>query len=233
MKYLTLLLLLSVTYSQDIERTSEFKRSTAYGQDCDDTEYRDYKGSPAWKGYGGWLSECDSIRSVNLDKEFTERSKKRAQEKAVQDSIDMASIDEMDLDLNTSFNFLLVALWGERKNIPNTIRWFIETFIDNPDVGLIVKTAIRSGCTVDRITMEETLTQFLQRWPDRKCKVYLLHGRLTNGEKNYLYNNEKVHALVSITHGEGFGLPMLEAAACGLPVIATNWSGHLDFLDPA
>ena len=102
MKYLTLLLLLSVTYSQDIQRTSEFKRSTAYGQDCDDTEYRDYKGYPAWKGYGGWLSECDSIRSVNLDREFAERAKIQKREKAIQDSIDtqeaLAEIDNFDLD---------------------------------------------------------------------------------------------------------------------------------------
>ena len=102
MKYLTLILLLSVTYSQDIQRTSEFKRSTAYGQDCDDTEYRDYKGSPAWKGYGGWLSECDSIRSVNLDREFAERAKIQKREKAIQDSIDtqeaLTEIDNLDLD---------------------------------------------------------------------------------------------------------------------------------------
>ena len=102
MKYLTLLLSISVIYSQDIQRTSEFKRSTAYGQDCDDTEYRDYKGSPAWKGYGGWLSECDSIRSVNLDREFAERAKIQKREKAIQDSIDtqeaLAEIDNLDLD---------------------------------------------------------------------------------------------------------------------------------------
>ena len=102
MKYLTLLLLLSVTYSQDIQRTSEFKRSTAYGQDCDDTEYRDYKGYPAWKGYGGWLSECDSIRSVNLNREFAERAEIRKREQAIQDSIDtqeaLAEIDNLDLD---------------------------------------------------------------------------------------------------------------------------------------
>mgnify|MGYP001809484129 CR=1 FL=1 len=63
MRYLPLLFV-SVIYSQvdeqvlidnDIQRVSEFKRDVAYGQDCDDTEYRDYKGSPAWKGYGGWL----------------------------------------------------------------------------------------------------------------------------------------------------------------------------------
>ncbi len=122
MRYLPLLFV-SVIYSQvdeqvlidnDIQRVSEFKRDVAYGQDCDDTEYRDYKGSPAWKGYGGWLSECDSIRSVNLDKEFTERSKKRAQEKAVQDSIDMASIDEMDLDLDAMWEN---TVWEEIQDI--------------------------------------------------------------------------------------------------------------------
>ena len=122
MKYLPLLFV-SVIYSQvdeqvlidnDIQRVSEFKRDVAYGQDCDDTEYRDYKGSPAWKGYGGWLSECDSIRSVNLDIEFTERSKKRAQEKAIQDSIDMASIDEMDLDLDAMWE---ITVWNEIEDI--------------------------------------------------------------------------------------------------------------------
>ena len=122
MKYLPLLFV-SVIYSQvdeqvlidnDIQRVSEFKRDVAYGQDCDDTEYRDYKGSPAWKGYGGWLSECDSILSVNLDIEFTERSKKRAQEKAIQDSIDMASIDEMDLDLDAMWEN---TVWNEIEDI--------------------------------------------------------------------------------------------------------------------
>ena len=32
------------------------------------------------------------------------------------------------------------------------------------------------------------------------------------------------------THGEGFGLPLYEGSSAGLPVIATDWSGHLDFL---
>ena len=122
MKYLPLLLV-SVIYSQvdeqvfkdqDITRTSEFKRDVAYGQDCDDTEYRDYKGSPAWKGYGGWLSECDSIRTVNLDREFAEKAKQRQREKAIQDSIDMASIDDMDLDLDAMWEN---TVWEEIQDI--------------------------------------------------------------------------------------------------------------------
>ena len=126
MKYLTLILLLSVTYSQvdeqviidnDIQRVSEFKRDVAYGQDCDDTEYRDYKGSPAWKGYGGWLSECDSIRSVNLEREFAERAKIRAREKAIQDSIDLASVEDIDFDLDAMWEN---TVWVEIQEIEDT-----------------------------------------------------------------------------------------------------------------
>ena len=122
MRYLPFVLV-SVIYSQsdnqiivdnDIQRTSEFKRDVAYGQDCDDTEYRDYKGSPAWKGYGGWLSECDSIRSVNLDREFAERAKIRKREKAIQDSIDLASVDDIDFDLDAMWEN---TVWEEIQDI--------------------------------------------------------------------------------------------------------------------
>ena len=110
---------------QGITRTSEFKRGKAYGQDCDDTEYRDYKGSPAWKGYGGWLSECDSILTVNLDREFAERERIRQIEQAKQDSIDtqeaLAEIDNLDLDAmwdNT--------VWVEITDIEDTIYGEVE-----------------------------------------------------------------------------------------------------------
>ena len=45
-----------------------------------------------------------------------------------------------------------------------------------------------------------------------------------------LYLNEGVKAVVTTTHGEGFGLPLFEAAQNGVPVVAPNWSGHKDFL---
>lgn len=114
MKYLTLLLLLSVTYSQDIQRTSEFKRDVVYGQDCDDTEYRDYKGYPAWKGYGGWISECDSIRSVTLDREFAERKKQRQREQAIQDSIEVLEYENIDLDMDAMWEN---TVWEEIEDV--------------------------------------------------------------------------------------------------------------------
>jgi len=137
---------------------------------------------------------------------------------------------ELDLNLTTKFNFLTVAQWGPRKNIHNTITWFIEEFIDNPDVGLVVKTFAKGGSLIDRVEARKQLSSLLKKYDNRKCKVYLLHGDLSDQEMHSLYTHNDISCLISLTHGEGFGLPLFEAAYSGLPVLATDWSGHLDFL---
>ena len=60
--------------------------------------------------------------------------------------------------------------------------------------------------------------------------IYLLFGELTDAEMNSLYNHPKIKSMVSITKGEGFGRPLLEFTMTGKPVVASNWSGHKDFL---
>ena len=136
MKYLALTLLISVIYSQvdeqvftdqGITRTSEFKRGKAYGQDCDDTEYRDYKGYPAWKGYGGWISECDSIRTVNLNREFAERERIKKIKQAKQDSIEMAEVNAMDFDKEFDLDAMWDnTVWVEITDIEDTIYGEVE-----------------------------------------------------------------------------------------------------------
>ena len=138
--------------------------------------------------------------------------------------------EDINLNLETDFNFLTVAQWGPRKNLESTINWFVEEFKDNSEVGLIVKTQLAKNCLIDRRHTESRLNQLLSKHSDHKCKVYLLHGALTEGEMTSLYRDDRVKAIVSTTHGEGFGLPLFEAAYNALPVIATNWSAHRDFL---
>ena len=118
MKYLTLVLLLSVIYSQDVQQVSETKRDVAYGQDCDDTEYRNEWGTPNWKNYGVWLSECDSIRTVTLDKEFSERRKKQQREKAIQDSIEALEYENIDFDMDAMWEN---TVWEEIQDVVDVV----------------------------------------------------------------------------------------------------------------
>ena len=113
MRYLALLLL-SVLYSQDIQQVSETKRDVVYGQDCDDTEYRNEWGAPNWKNYGKWLSECDSIQSVTLDKEFAERRKKQQREQAIKDSLESLEYENMDFDLDAMWEN---TVWEEIEDV--------------------------------------------------------------------------------------------------------------------
>jgi glycosyltransferase involved in cell wall biosynthesis len=137
---------------------------------------------------------------------------------------------DVDFKFDTSFNFLTVALWGQRKNMVKNIENFVEEFMDDEDVGLILKTSITSGSTYDKLQMRRVISSILNKYPDRKCKVYLLHGRLDDNEMSALYQHKDVKCMLSLAHGEGFGLPLFEAACVGLPIIAPDWSGQTDFL---
>ena len=53
---------------------------------------------------------------------------------------------------------------------------------------------------------------------------------MSEEEMTGLYQTGKIKCLISTAHGEGYGLPLFEAAYNGLPVIAINWSGQQDFL---
>ena len=48
---------------------------------------------------------------------------------------------------------------------------------------------------------------------------------------NEIYNHSKVKAMVNLTKGEGFGRPLLEFSVFKKPIIASGWSGHIDFLN--
>jgi len=136
---------------------------------------------------------------------------------------------KLNLQIDSDFNFLTVAQWGVRKNLGKTIEWFVEEF-KNEEVGLVVKANTRKNNVADRILCQQRIERFLSMHPDRKCKIYLVHGNMTEEEMCGLYTHPQIKAIVTTTHGEGFGLPLFEAVYNELPVIAPNWSGHVDFL---
>ena len=193
-----------------------------------------------------WIEACKSMSAVVVPSTFTARTFSNCGfESSVvisetyyptcqEDPILLPKIE----NVKTEKNFLMFGqMTGtdsslDRKNTLDTIRWFLDGFA-NTDVGLFIKTNSGTNCKMDYRVTKRHLQNFINsvRPANCKAKIYLLHGGMTEEEVASLYKSEKLIGLISATRGEGFGLPLLEAAASALPVVATNWSGHKDFLD--
>ena len=147
------------------------------------------------------------------------------------------SISPLDISVDTDFNFLIVGQFtggdslSDRKNLFFTLKWICEEFAGDKDVGIILKANQGRGTRIDRKLTHNTVNKILSEVRIGEFpKVHIVHGIMSSDEMASLYHHPTVKCFVSATRGEGFGLPLLESAVSGIPVIATNWSGHLDFL---
>ena len=96
---------------------------------------------------------------------------------------------DLELNLECDFNFLAVAMWGPRKNIENTVKWFVEEFHDD-EVGLVLKINKTRNCVADRFLTKKEIAEFLEKYPERKCKIHVLHGYL---------NHDEIHSSIPIS----------------------------------
>jgi len=145
-------------------------------------------------------------------------------------------VDEMK-NVEETFNFLYVGHWlqgdlgKDRKDTGMMLKVFLETFKNmKRRPGLIMKTSGATFSVLDRELMLEKIESIKKTIEGNLPNIYLLHGDFEDTEMNELYNHPKVKAHINLTHGEGFGRPLLEASISQKPVIAPNWSGHIDFL---
>jgi glycosyltransferase involved in cell wall biosynthesis len=143
---------------------------------------------------------------------------------------------DFSLNIKEDFCFLFVGHWlkgelGEdRKDVGMLIKTFAETFKDKTECpALVLKTSSAVFSVIERESFRKKIKSILNGI-NNPPSIYLLFGDLTNKEMNDLYNHPKIKSMVSITKGEGFGRPLLEFTMTGKPVIASNWSGHKDFL---
>jgi len=144
-------------------------------------------------------------------------------------------------NIDEEFAYLYVGHWlngdlgQDRKNTGMLVKSFIETFYNTEGAkpALILKTSVGTLSITDRDMVVEKINKIQSIFTDKSKipNIYLLHGELSKKEMVSLYNHKKVSAMVNLTRGEGYGRPMLEFASIGKPVIASGWSGHLDFLN--
>lgn len=194
----------------------------------------------------GWIDAVNQMNLVIVPSEFTKSSFLASGNVSTDIVVIPESfVDEVkdqdncsiDLNLETKFNFLVFGQVtgnnpdNDRKNLAYTIKWMAEALAGHPDVGVIVKSNLARNTKIDRLASTNMFAKLIQEVKvGPGPRFYLLHGNMKNQEVVGLYKHPTVKALVSLTHGEGFGLPILEAAACGVPVIAPDWSGHMEFM---
>ncbi len=157
---------------------------------------------------------------------------------------------KLDL-IKEDYLFLVVGHWlngdfgQDRKDIGSSIKLFLDVFKQKKRFstnrkykipGLVIKTSSATFSIKDRDSILQKINTIrngvLLEKDDVMPNIYLLHGDLSDVEMNELYNHPKVKTMYSLTKGEGYGRPLQEFAFVGKPVIASNWSGHLDFIKP-
>ena len=193
-----------------------------------------------------WVEAVNKMDLVIVPSKFTKETIENSGEvktkilvipEYIQPQIFEEKFEPIELKLKTSFNFLMFGLLTgttpetDRKNTFYGIKWLCETFKEDPEVGVVIKTSLGRMSYMDRSNTVKVLSRLIKEvrtgpYP----RFYLSHGMMTSEEVSSFYRSPQLNALVSFTRGEGYGLPLLEAAASGLPVMATNWSGHKDFL---
>ena len=136
-----------------------------------------------------------------------------------------------------NFCYLFVGHWiqgelgADRKDIGMLVKVFSEVFKNKKNApALVLKTSGATFSKIDKAEILKKIHDIRQPLTGTLPNIYLIHGDLTPTELNRLYNHPKVKAHVSLTHGEGFGRPLLESTLSGKPLLTTGWSGHIDFL---
>jgi len=131
--------------------------------------------------------------------------------------------------MNRKFTFISVFGFQHRKNPEALLKAYWEEFSAADNVLLIIKT---NGYALNE--NERWIRNRIQAYKDRlnikksTAPIQIITQRLSSTSLRSIYS--RGNAFVLPTRGEGVGLPFLESMASGVPVIATGWGGHMDFL---
>lgn len=118
------------------------------------------------------------------------------------------------------FRFLFVGKYEQRKSLDETIDAFAQVYANTPAIELVIKSNYF-------INHDQKLSQ-LQNRIKNLTNVCLLWGEIPDNDIAELYRS--CDAFVLPSRAEAWGLPLIEAAASGLPIITTMYSGHAEFL---
>jgi glycosyltransferase involved in cell wall biosynthesis len=189
----------------------------------------------------GWAEKCNAMDEVWVPSSFNletfaragvRENKLRKMQEGEDTKVFHPENPPFTIPGTRGFNFLSVFQWTQRKGPDILVKAFLQEFKQDEDVALILRSYGRSGPQSEVLPdllhyIERDLRIPLEKTPP----ILLIPGLIPNQELPRLYTSADCFVLPS--RGEGWGRPYAEALCSELPVIATGWSGQLDFLHPA
>jgi len=141
------------------------------------------------------------------------------------------NVQKQEFTDNDKFTFLFVGGWSQgfndRKGLDYAFKAFVEEFKSSENVRFLFKiTSIYNHQGYNPITVLNSIPRENQ---DVACLQSLIQDLGKKSELASVYRCGDVFVFPS--KAEGFGMTALEAMACGVPVIANEYGGHLDFVN--
>jgi glycosyltransferase involved in cell wall biosynthesis len=201
--------------------------------------YRTYAGSSMFETDGlppGWAEACNGMDRVWVPTHFNADTFRRAGVAAGKlvvlplgvdaERFDPAAAAPLAIPEQTGFTFLSTFQWTRRKGWDVLLRAYLGAFERWDDVTLLIRSYHGRGEPVSE-RIRACLAE-LGREPDDIPRIVVLERAIPERLLPSLYAACDAYVLPS--RGEGWGLPYLEAMAMARPVIATRWSGNLEYM---
>jgi glycosyltransferase involved in cell wall biosynthesis len=128
---------------------------------------------------------------------------------------------------DNNYTFYTIGELNARKGIEDTIKVFCRAFKEKDPVRLILKVHYKNYSDENKKICEDKIKDELVKYPEHP-QIICIFDNISNNELLAIHSLGDCY--VSLTKSEGFGLTIFDAFKYGKKVIATGYSGHLDFL---
>jgi len=144
------------------------------------------------------------------------------------DLVKLTNVSNGDkIEKDGKYTFYTIGEFNARKSISETIQAYCTAFDRNDPVRLILKVHFRGYQQEAKVRCENAIKEELKKYPNHPL-IIGLYENMTSKEILGLHSIGNCY--VGLTKAEGFGLTIFDAFHYKKEIIATGYSGHIDFL---
>ena len=143
--------------------------------------------------------------------------------KIIREGVDRNTFFPIEQNKKDKFQFLLNGRWDYRKSTKEIIQSWLNVFKDNDKVELLL--LVDNPYSIDGLNNTE---ERLEKFNLLSNNIKILHFL---SREDYIKVLKNTDVFLSCARSEGWGLPLCESIASGIPSIYSNWGAQLEYMD--